>query len=64
MLNSNYLKKLQKTRAKKVINEKFTETWSFFTFVCTSVLEFHFTSISGPGGSILSKKLNKLYLNI
>jgi hypothetical protein len=29
MLILNLLKKLQKTQARKVINEKVTETWSF-----------------------------------
>jgi hypothetical protein len=76
MLISNPLKKLQKTSAQEVINEKVTEFF-FFTFitVCksfrrvtlfgmnffTCVLESHFISISGQEGSVLSKKSKSLY---
>jgi hypothetical protein len=64
------LKKLQPTHAKKVIREKVTENGVFYFYYCVQmlsayilILESHFKSISGMGGSILSKKSKSLYPN-
>jgi hypothetical protein len=37
MLILNPLKKLQKMHAKKVLNEKVTEKWIFFTYITHTV---------------------------